>query len=267
MATYILPKFGEIRFSCPHCGALAHQYWGATMVKWLKKDASPARWGIDELKKVYEEQKELDPKERFSDFEKLPEYIEAASGKIMASRHREDPYSHLIYQLDVSKCDSCEEIALWMGDKMVFPAVGPSVFANQDMSRDVRKLYDEAGAVFSTSPRSAAAMLRLALQVLLKELGGKGTNINDDIDYLSDNGLSPQLVKVMHSLRIIGNESVHPGQISVDDDPSIAEAMFRLINEVIEQLVTRPREQEELWLMLPENKRKPVEKKINKTEK
>lgn len=259
----VLPSFGSIRFSCPFCRALAHQYWGRSYVKWLKKDEAPVRFDVEKLKASQVEQDQLPPEKRFSDAHLFSEYIEMMEGRIFQSAFREDPYSYQVYNADVSRCDSCGDIAIWLNEKLVHPAVGPSVFANGDMPKPVKKLFLEAGAVFTTSPRASAALLRLAFQILLKELGEPGNNINRDIDRLFDKGLSHNLLKVMHSLRIIGNESVHPGLISVDDDPSIAEAMmFKLINELVEQLITRPREQHELWEMLPENKRKPVEEKI-----
>lgn len=260
----VLPSFGSIRFSCPLCGALAHQYWGKNLVEWRKKDGVPLRVDKDEILALYEKQKALPEEERFADASLFPEYGKMADGDVFQGAERCNPYSYHIYNVDVSRCESCNEIAIWIQDRMVHPSVGPAVFANNDMPATVKSLFVEAGAVFATSPRASAALLRLAMQLLLKELGEKGDNINSDIESLFEKGLSPSLTKVMHSLRIIGNESVHPGQISVDDNPSIAEAMFGLLNEIVEQLITRKRVQEELWAMLPEAKRKPVEEKLKK---
>ena len=126
----------------------------------------------------------------------------------------------------------------------------------------VRELYDEAGSVFQTSPKSSAALLRLALQHLLPLIGGTGKNINEDINRLIDNGLDEEMAKTMHALRIIGNEAVHPGEISVDDEPYIAEALFDLLNQIVDQMITRPKRKKSLWERLPDSKRNEVEKRL-----
>lgn len=258
------PSFRSIRFSCPHCLARAHQYWSTTHAVHLEKDQVPEDWDAENIELAILEQSILPEEERFSDVELLPEYLSATQGRIFLSKKRSDPYSYRLYNVDISRCDSCHEISIWLSGKMVHPISGPTGAANSDMPDSVKRLFNEAGAVYPTSPRAAAALLRLALQILLGELGETGDNIAVDINSLFDKGLPPNLTKVMHSLRIIGNESVHPGQISVDDDPEIAKAMFKLLNEIVEQLITRPREQEELWEMLPEGKRKTVEEILAK---
>lgn len=263
--TDIPPSFRAIRFCCPHCSALAHQYWSTTQSVGLGKDEVPSFYDAAQLKEVIAEQEKLPEDERYADSNQLPEYLALTEGKIFVSKKRTDPYGYRLYNVDVSTCDSCNSIAIWLNGKMAHPVSGPVGGANPDMPSPVMKLFEEAGAVFPTSPRASAALLRLALQVLLAELGEKGENIAADIDSLLEKGLSSSLIKVMHAVRIIGNESVHPGQISVDDDPEITKAMFPLINEIVEQLITRPREQAELWDMLPESKRKPVEEKITKS--
>ncbi|WP_170412834.1 DUF4145 domain-containing protein [Ruegeria arenilitoris] len=257
------PSFGEIRFSCPHCGALAHQYWATFKRKPLDKDQIPIQFDVPELEKIRNEQLKKEPEDRFEDFDKLNEYIKSGRGAVFSSVFREDPYVFHVYNLSCSTCDSCGEIAIWMNSRMVFPTSGPAGVASEDMPQRVKELFDEAGAVFTTSPRASAALLRLALQHLLIELGGTGKDINSDINSLIDNGLDDDTAKTMHALRIIGNESVHPGVISVDDEPYIAEGLFDLLNQVVDQLISRPKRRKELWDKLPASKREHVEKKLS----
>ena len=258
----IAPSHQSVRFSCPHCGALAHQYWAEVQANWKKKDDFPSRYDVEAIKELMAVEGEKDPEKRFSDFERFPEYIKLSEGELFVSEFRQDPWGYPVHRLDISKCDSCNDVCIWINDKLSYPNSGSMPSPNSDMPPRVRSLYDEAASVFYGSPRSSAALLRLALEELLIELEVKGKDINARIDTLQTDGLPKSLIKVMHSLRIIGNESVHPGVISVDDDPKMAEAMFRLLNEIIEQLITRPREREELWDMLPVNKTKPVEDKL-----
>ncbi len=51
----------------------------------------------------------------------------------------------------------------------------------KEVNEDIRRDYDEAAKVLALSPRGAAALLRLAIRKLCKELGEPGKNINEDI--------------------------------------------------------------------------------------
>jgi len=99
---------------------------------------------------------------------------------------------------------------------------------------------------------------------LLSELGESGKNINDDINSLIEKGLDDDIAKTMHALRIVGNEAVHPGQIDIDDEPYIAEALFDLLDQIVDQLITKPRKRAALWERLPTEKRNEVERLLNK---
>ena len=81
-------------------------------------------------------------------------------------------------------CRYCEQHTFWINDKMYFPETGNAPFPNPVMPELVKKLYIEAASISTKSPRGAAALLRLAIQVLCKELGEKGDNINIDIKEL-----------------------------------------------------------------------------------
>lgn len=258
------PSFGEIRFSCPHCGALAHQYWSTLYAKALDKDQIPPRYNLELVTEARANEANKPEGERSSDWKILDEFIRSTTGELFKSAFRSDPFSYLIYNLEISTCDSCSEVAVWMNERMVYPPSSPAGLASDDMPDRVKALFDEAGAVFSTSPRASAALLRLALQHLLIELGGKGKDINADINQLVESGLHSETAKIMHSLRIVGNESVHPGVISVDDEPYIAEGLFDLLNQIVDQLITRPKRRQELWERLPAAKREQVEKNLSK---
>ena len=62
-------------------------------------------------------------------------------------------------------------------------------------------------------------------------------------------------------MRVIGNESVHPGTIDLNDDRDTAIRLFDLVNIVCEQMITQPRQVEELYQKLPESKREAIEKR------
>ncbi|MFK8012671.1 MAG: DUF4145 domain-containing protein, partial [Marinicellaceae bacterium] len=116
--------------------------------------------------------------------------------------------------------------------------------------------------VFSKSPRSAAALLRLGLQKLCKHLGEDGKNINKNIRNLAEkNTLPPLIVKVADTVRITGNNAVHPGEMSDEDVDYVASKMFDLLNFIVKKGISEPKELEELYNLTPEAPRLAAEAK------
>jgi hypothetical protein len=121
--------------------------------------------------------------------------------------------------------------------------------------------FEEARSILGESPRGAAALLRLCIQKLCVHLGEKGKNIDDDIAILVKKGLNPLVQKSLDIVRVIGNESVHPGVINLKDDRDIAFDLLVLINSITDQMITHPKNVEALYKKLPEGKRKAIEKR------
>ncbi|WP_415663473.1 DUF4145 domain-containing protein [Vibrio taketomensis] len=46
--------------------------------------------------------------------------------------------------------------------------------------------------------------------------------MNNDIKELVSEGLSPKIQQALDSLRVVGNNAVHPGQINIDDNAEVA---------------------------------------------
>lgn len=169
---------------------------------------------------------------------------------------KKDLYSPQI-KVDVSTCACCGKSCLWADSKLVAPDTSSAEPPNEDLSEDIREVYNEAASVLQKSPKSAAALLRLALQKLCVELGGKGRNLQDDIDYLiRERGLSRQLEKAMDAVRIIGNEAVHPGEINLKDDKETAAAMFGILNFIATKLISEPKAIESVYDSLPVSKKR-----------
>lgn len=118
---------------------------------------------------------------------------------------------------------------------------------NVDLNDDIKELYLEASSIIIDSPKGATALLRLALQKLLKQVGKSGENINTDIKDLVAEGLSPKIQQALDLLRVIGNNAVHPGQIDLDDNTEIAQKLFGILNFITEELITKPKELEGLY--------------------
>lgn len=144
---------------------------------------------------------------------------------------------------------------------MIYPRKMIAPLPNSDMEDQIKADYIEAGTVFSDSPRAAAALLRLALQKLCKQLGEKGENINEDIKKLVGKGLNPLVQKSLDALRITGNNAVHPGEINLEEEPEKVRKLFELLNFIANKMITEPREIESFYSALPEGARDAVKKR------
>lgn len=156
----------------------------------------------------------------------------------------------------------CEKTAVWSKDKLVYPLASSAPLPSPDMPADVAVDFNEARDVLGVSPRSSAALLRLALQKLCKHMGQRGDNINADIGSLVSSGqISPKIQQALDYVRIVGNNAVHPGELDLRDDLATAHTLFAVLNLIITETITRPRELDELYKSLPEGARKAVEKR------
>tara|TARA_R110000823_G_C15908179_1_gene497494 strand:+ start:283 stop:747 length:465 start_codon:yes stop_codon:yes gene_type:complete len=143
---------------------------------------------------------------------------------------------------------------------MLFPDTGIAPLPEPDMPHDVKIDYEEAAKISAKSPRGAAALLRLGLQKLCKHLGKDGENINSDIRSLSeDNVLPPMVIKVADTVRITGNNAVHPGEMSEEDFDHVASKLFDLLNFIVKKAITEPKELEALYQKVPEKPRASAE--------
>lgn len=161
----------------------------------------------------------------------------------------------------ISKCEHCGEKMIWLNDEIVYPKKIIVDLPNEDLSEDIKKDYLEAATIFSDSPRASAAILRLALQKLCKQLGEKGENINDDIGEMVKKGLNPLVQKSLDSLRITGNNAVHPGEINLEEEPERVLKLFELINFIAEKMITEPKEIEGFYEGLPENTKEQIKER------
>ncbi len=156
-------------------------------------------------------------------------------------------YKTLPDKLQIYTCLACGEFSLWVDKSIVFPKMISVTQPNKDLNDAVKSLYLEAAKIVSDSPKGAAALLRLALQKLLRQVGKEGKNINNDIKELVEDGLSPKIQKALDLVRVVGNNAVHPGYIDFNDNPEIAEKLFQLINFIANELITKPKELEKLY--------------------
>lgn len=168
-------------------------------------------------------------------------------------------------------CHACGKISFWIKENdghrrgpatitLVHPIVSEHPEPHPDMPEEIIPDYEEARLVSIYSAKAACALLRLALQKLCVSLGEPGKDLNTDIRSLAKkDDFSQRLVTAADTLRIVGNKAVHPGEMSDDDINEICAGLFRLINLIIEQGITKPRELDELYRKVPEGPRNAAE--------
>lgn len=169
------------------------------------------------------------------------------------------------YKLAISRCQVCGEIIIWYKGNIIFPETSTVPAPHEMMPENVKEIYSEAASIFIKSAKSAAALLRLALQLLLKEIGGSGKNINSDIGSLLSKGIIKEDVQqACDILRIIGNNSVHPGQIDIKDTPEITKSLFDLLNFIVEENIEMPAKRKKLFDSLPDSAKEAIAKRDGK---
>lgn len=159
--------------------------------------------------------------------------------------------------LKIGTCQHCNKNTVWINDKMYYPDTGNAPFPNPEMPENVLKLYREASAIHIKSPRGAAALLRLSIQVLCKELGENGKNINTDIGNLVKKGLPDIVQQSLDIVRVTGNDAVHPGQIDTDN-PNTVGQLFDLVNIIVEYMIALPKRVSGIYTSLPSDKVKGI---------
>jgi hypothetical protein len=174
-------------------------------------------------------------------------------------------YIGTVKDYNIANCQHCNGFSIWVNKKLIYPFSGTAPLPNSDMPEDVKLDYEEARNIMTTSPRGAAALLRLAIQKLCKCLGESGENINIDIKELVKKGLPQKLQQALDSLRVIGNNAVHPGQIDIKDDIDTAHKLFVFINVICDNQITQPKTIDEFYkTKIPENLRNAIDKRDGK---
>lgn len=163
-----------------------------------------------------------------------------------------------------SYCEHCNKFSYWYAERLIVPSEAPVPPRHEDLPESCVADYDEARDIAARSPNAAAALMRLCIQKLMVELGQSGKDLNGDIGNLVKSGLPAEAQMALDFCRVIGNNAVHPGEIKLDDDPSIAYSLFEMTNFVVEDRITKPKKIAELYKKLPEGALKAVQKRDSK---
>ncbi|MED0902485.1 DUF4145 domain-containing protein [Bacillus nitratireducens] len=222
----IKPSFLLDVFQCPHCKCKTKHMWYVAL-GW-EGHGQPI---IEEAVDFYQT--------RIAQEKNRP--------KFASEKKKEDEkisvFSSNEWHVDMSICAICSEYMIWKDDKFIYPNSQTIEDPCTDMPEEVKHLYNEAREVVNLSPKSACALLRLAVERLLIEglkCPSKNT-VNDNINLLREEGkLSAPIDKALTAVRLVGNAAVHAGKINLDDKPEYAYTLFGLLNYIVDDLISRP---------------------------
>ena len=227
---YTAPEYKKGDFHCSYCGVHANQRWGKVHC--------------------------TGPFDRSTDCNKWDDCDEHNNcGQCVEVE---------IDQFKVAMCIYCGEFSIWLDKKLIHPAQITAPRAGDDMPASVSEYYNEAREVSPSSPRAAAALLRIAIKKLCESLGENEPNLNLAIGKLRQKGLSQNVINSLDAVRIIGNEGgAHEGQIDLSgaDNKEIVDRLFWLVNFIVEKTITEPAAINNMFSSLPEDKKRGVEQR------
>lgn len=208
-------------------------------------------------------------------------------GGFASHEWRSFPVTHELYQnitssfIIIAKCQACQGYSIWLTDekiitegqltkfsknseKLLYPIKTLGVPSpNQDMPDDVKEIYIEASEILDKSPRSSAALSRLAIEKLVNHLKGEGKDLNKKIGYLVSQGMPAEIQQMLDSVRVIGNNAVHPGQIDLKDNKELAASLLTFVNLIVDNRISQPKKIKSVYDSLPESYRKAIDRRDN----
>ncbi|MFB8427029.1 DUF4145 domain-containing protein [Priestia megaterium] len=244
MSKLIMPSYREKAFNCARCEVLTPHQWFDIVEPKYHGDA-PRVNEIIENKAVY--------------YSAGPVYDTP-----VVERTEND------WDLELSVCQHCHQYTIWENEKIIYPSETGLPAPHKDMFDPVREIYQEAALIFNDSPRAAAALLRLAIETmipLLDDYQVKKGNLNNMIGDLVGQGVPEYIQQSLDTIRIYGNEGIHSGEIVMKDNQETVSFMFEVINNMVEELITRKNKIKEAYSKIPSGKIEAIFKRDNKIEK
>ena len=252
----VAPQLGLDSYSCPHCGALAHQFWFHIVPEAFNKNRTPLVVSLSMVEAAASEPRE--EKRIKARFEELYERFLKNEVTHEVMTNTSGSYWQVM-NMFLSRCHACDGFAIWIKDRLAWPTLSLTIGPHPDIPANVKDDFIEAAEIVEKSPRGSAALSRLIIQKLMVDLGESGKDINADIASLVKKGLEVEIQQALDVVRVVGNNAVHPGQIDLTDDIGTALALLQLINLVVERRIATQKRIAEMFNNLPPGARKQIE--------
>lgn len=227
--TYVAPSFNRDNFTCPSCGVLS-------LHEWAKLDGSNSH-AISLHTALWRS---------------LCKSGYCSGFTLWTINMVTDPTR----QRRVQKSETA---------RMLHPKTRAAPKPNADMCDLAKTIYEEAADIADRSPRAACALLRLALEVVLKEQCGRTEKMLGNMieGMLKDGDLPKQVEEMADVLRINGNQAIHAGEIRADDSDTreLASGLFEILNWFVEEKVSRSNRLKALVGKIPANKAQGIQQR------
>jgi hypothetical protein len=238
---HVSPTIDQLAFNCPHCHALARQFWFSVHADPLKADEKPVvANGETAAALAFADADESERERKVKWAERM------ASGRPFLEVRREFR-NRDVRNVSISYCFNCNEICLWVVDQLVWPRCASGQEQKLHASPDVRLENEEASHTLDASPRGAAAFLRLAIEKLCKDLGNSEESPRPEVAPHFQEDLDARVQKVLDAMRIIESNATPPDPIGVADTPATAETLSGLVNMICEKMIIEPRHLQALY--------------------
>jgi len=244
------PKRNRAGFVCPRCGLYAQQDW---MPLFVRVYADGDEWYVGAIDNPQMKSKASGPINLFDG-----EEVESVLGEAFEES-----------DLAMAVCGHCFDHSVWRGQALIFPAVGLATRPHPDMPEAATVLFDEARSVVGASRRAGAAMARATLEVLLKTLQPElpKASLADRIKMVMPLVSSP-LADMLTVIRHVGNKSLHAEETPDDamvlvldpDQTEIVELIFETINDLVDELITKPKRARAMHDLVPDRIRAAVKR-------
>ena len=181
---------------------------------------------------------------------------------VFAHQHKSRFYDQT-FDYAYSQCEHCQNLAIWIEQKMVYPLTGNAPPPNRDMSKEIIEIYEEARQIMTLSPRASAGLLRLCIEKLMNVLGETEGKLNTRIGNLVKKGLPPEIQQALDIVRVTGNEELHMGQIDLNDNSNIARSLFDIVNIIVQRMISDKKQIDKMYKQLPQEKITGIENRDN----
>lgn len=141
------PSITAVSFSCPHCGALAHQRWHDIYADRTTDNAVPLRGDSETLKSMKTDSNIPDESR-----ESLVSFMNRLiSGEIFLDTTAVSGSKFQMHNVSVSVCYSCSRPALWVHDRIVHPPTKIGIEPNPDLPDEIARDFNEARLIVELS--------------------------------------------------------------------------------------------------------------------
>lgn len=172
-----------------------------------------------------------------------------------------------ILGLIITNCNSCGEKSYWLKymkgtEELIFPHQYDYPEPHMDLPETIVPIYNQAGQNLSISIGAATALSRVCLEKLLIHLGYKNGSLNDKIAaVIAEHKVSSQTADILDTIRFFGNTGAHAGTIDLDESQGVAQYILTSINDVVDELITKPKKVKKYYDLLPEGVKGAIQKR------